>query len=221
VLGHLLGGNLGDRQPAKLAAFELAVTTESPSPLRLGGVLIDGKVYGALDIPVLGSVIAQNSLTTPVPGLDTIPVADQPPVNLTHLAFQTMIGIGTLLALTVVVFWVARWRRRDLLENRWFLRFAAAAGPLAVLALEAGWVATEVGRQPWVVYDVLRTVDAAGDNAGLWWVLGASTLLYTGMTIGAITVLRSMARRWRAGEEDLPSPYGPQERVKGTAGEAA
>jgi hypothetical protein len=115
VIGHLLGGNLGERQPAKLAAFELATTTESPAPLRIGGLLINGKVYGAIDIPVLGSLIARNSFTEPVPGLDTIPVADQPPVNITHWAFQAMIGVGTLLAIAVVVFWVARWRGRDLL----------------------------------------------------------------------------------------------------------
>ena len=218
VIGHLLGGNFGDRQPAKLAAFELATTTESPSPLRIGGVLLDGQVYGAIDIPILGSVIAQNSFTAPVPGLDTIPIENRPPINLTHWAFQTMVGIGTLLVLTVVVFWVARWLRRDLLKNRWFLRVAATAGPLAVLALEAGWVATEVGRQPWVVYDVLRTADAAGDNPSLWWLLGASTLLYAGLTAGATVVLRSMARRWRAGEEDLPSPYGPQARLRDATG---
>jgi cytochrome d ubiquinol oxidase subunit I len=210
VMGHLLGGDLGDRQPAKLAAFELATTTESPSPLRVGGVLIDGRVYGAIDIPGLGSLIAQNSFTAPVPGLDTIPRADWPPVNITHWAFQVMVGIGTLLALAVIVYWVARWRGHDLLDRRWFLRLAAAAGPLAVLAVEAGWVATEVGRQPWVVYGVMRTSEAAGDNPGLWWLVGATVVVYSGMTVGAVIVLRSMSRRWRAGEHDLPSPYGPQ-----------
>ncbi|WP_338089638.1 cytochrome ubiquinol oxidase subunit I [Nocardioides lijunqiniae] len=211
-IGHLLGGNLGDRQPAKLAAFELAETTESPSPLRLGGVLVDGEVKWAIDIPVLGSLIAQNSFTEPVQGLDTIPEEDHPPVNLTHWAFQTMIGIGTLLAGAVVLFWFMRWRGRDLLERRWFLRFAAVSGPLAVVALEAGWIATEVGRQPWVVYGVLRTTEAAGSNSGLWWLLGATVVVYAGMTTGAVVVLRSMARRWRAGESDLPSPYGPEPR---------
>jgi cytochrome d ubiquinol oxidase subunit I len=216
VIGHLLGGNLGERQPAKLAAFELAMTTESPAPLRIGGLLINGKVYGAIDIPVLGSLIARNSFTEPVPGLDTIPVADQPPVNITHWAFQAMIGVGTLLAIAVVVFWVARWRGRDLLHHKWFLQFAAAAGPLAVLALEAGWVATEVGRQPWVVYGFLRTADAAGNYSGLWWLVAATSVVYAGMTAGAYVVLRSMARRWRAGEVDLPSPYGPEGRLRDT-----
>jgi cytochrome d ubiquinol oxidase subunit I len=215
VLGHLLGGDLYDRQPAKLAAFELATTTESPSPLRLGGVLVDGQVRGAIDIPVLGSVIARGSLTEPVRGLDTFPPQDLPPVNLTHWAFQTMVGIGTLLALAVLVYWLARWRGRDLVERRWFLRFCAVAGPLAVLAVEAGWVATEVGRQPWTVYGVLRTADAAGPNSDLWWLLAATVALYAAMTAGAVVVLRSMARRWRAGQTDLPSPYGPEPTLHG------
>ena len=210
LIGHVLGLRLATTQPSKLAAFELAQTTESPSPLRLGGLLIDGHVRGSIDIPLLGSIIARNSFSTPVHGLDTIPAADRPPVNITHVAFQSMVGIGTLLALAVLVFWLARWRGHDLTAHRWFLRFSVVAGPLAIVALEMGWIATEVGRQPWTVYGVLRTVDAAGDNAGLWWTFSAVLLVYAGMTVGAYVVLRSMARRWRAGEEDLPSPYGPQ-----------
>ncbi|MCW2794559.1 cytochrome ubiquinol oxidase subunit I [Nocardioides sp.] len=210
LIGHVLGLRVGDTQPSKLAAFELATTTESPSPLRLGGVLIDGKVHGSIDIPLLGSIISRNSFTKPVKGLDTIPAADQPPVNITHLAFQSMVGIGTLLALVVVLFWWALWRRRDLTDSLWFLRFAVVAGPLAVIALECGWIATEVGRQPWVVWGILRTRDAASLSTGLWWSYAGAFVVYAGMTVGAVVVLRSMARRWRAGEEDLPSPYGPE-----------
>jgi cytochrome d ubiquinol oxidase subunit I len=210
LLGHVLGLGLNGSQPSKLAAFELATTTEDRAPLRLGGVLIDGQVRGAIEIPRLGSIIARNSLTAPVPGLDSIPPEDRPPVNLTHLAFQSMIGIGSLLALAVVVYWLARRRGFDLTERQWFLRFAVVAGPLAIAALECGWIATEVGRQPWTVFGVLRTTDAAGDNPGLWWVLAGVVVVYTAMTVGATVVLRSMARRWRAGEHDLPSPYGPE-----------
>ena len=210
LVGHVLGSRLADTQPAKLAAFELALETEQPAPLRLGGLLIDGEVRYALDIPYLGSLIARNSFFEEVPGLAEFPVADRPPVNITHIAFQTMVGIGVLLMLAALLYWAARWRGHELLGNRWFLRFVVLAGPLSVVALEAGWVATEVGRQPWVVYDVMRTAEAAGENPGLWWMLGASVVLYTGLTIGAVTVLRSMARRWRRGQEDLPSPYGPQ-----------
>ena len=208
-IGHILGLRVATTQPSKLAAFELATTTEKPSPLRLGGLLIDGHVRWAIDIPRIGSLIARNSFDKAVEGMDTIPVADRPPVNITHVAFQSMVAIGTLLALVVFLFWVARWRGRDLLPNKWFLRFAVIAGPLAIIALECGWIATEVGRQPWTVWHVLRTTDAASTNTYLWWSYAGAFVVYIGMTIGAFIVLRSMARRWRAGEMDLPSPYGP------------
>jgi cytochrome d ubiquinol oxidase subunit I len=208
-IGHVLGMRIHDSQPAKLAAFELAQTTEGPAPLRLGGVLVDGEVRWALTIPRLGSVIARNSWDAPVPGLDGVPPSDWPPVNVTHLAFQSMVGIGTLLAAMAVVYWLAHWRGRDLSSNVWFLRVAVIAGPLAILAVESGWVATEVGRQPWTVWQVLRTTDASSMSSGLWWSYTAVLIIYVGMTVGAVMVLRSMARRWRAGEVDLPSPYGP------------
>jgi cytochrome d ubiquinol oxidase subunit I len=212
LIGHVLGMRIHDTQPAKLAAFELAEHTEGPAPFRLGGLLIDGEVRWALDIPRLGSIIARNSWDAPVPGLDTIPRDEWPPVNVTHLAFQSMVVIGTLIAAAVVLFWLSRWRKIDLLGNRWFLRLAVVAGPLAILAVEFGWVATEVGRQPWTVWHVLRTVDAATTSTGIWWSYLGVLVIYAGMTIGAYVVLRSMARRWRAGETDLPSPYGPPEK---------
>jgi cytochrome d ubiquinol oxidase subunit I len=209
LVGHVLGMRIHDTQPAKLAALELSTHTESPAPLRLGGVLVDGEVKWALEIPRLGSIIARNSLDAPVPGLDTIPRDEWPPVNISHLSFQTMVVVGTALAAFTVIFWLARWRRIDLLKHRWFLWLAVASGPLAVLTMECGWIATEVGRQPWTVWKVLRTTDAASTSTGLWWSYVGVLVVYAGMTIGAVVVLRSMARRWRAGEEDLPSPYGP------------
>lgn len=209
IIGHVLGMALGTIQPAKLAAFELATTTEKPAPLHIGGILIGGHPHAYLSIPRWGSFIARGSFNKPVRGLDTFPADDLPPVNTTHLAFQSMVGIGSLLAIAVVVYWVARWRGYDLAERRWALYCLILAGPLAILALESGWVATEVGRQPWTVYGILRTTQAAGDNPGLWWVFSGVVIVYLGMTVGAWVVLRSMARRWRAGEEELPSPYGP------------
>ena len=209
VVGHLLGMRLGETQPAKLAAFELATTTEQPAPLRIGGLLIDGEPRYYLEIPKWGSFIARGSFDKPVPGLDTVPPADQPPVNLTHVAFQLMVGVGTLLAVAVLVFWFARWRGWDPLGRRWILRSLVVAGPLAVLALESGWVATEVGRQPWTVWQTLRTVDAATTNPGIWWSYAATWVIYLGMTVGDLTPWPGLGG---PGEEDLPSPYGPDVR---------
>jgi cytochrome d ubiquinol oxidase subunit I len=213
VIGHVLGIGMESHQPSKLAAFEYAeTTTHGASPLRIGGLYIRGKVHGTIDIPRVGSLVAVDSFTKPVTGMDTIPAADRPndaEINTTHWAFQSMVGLGSALALGVCVFWFARWRGRDLLQNRWFLRACAIAGPAAVVALECGWTATEVGRQPWTVFGYLKTVDAASTHAGLWWLFGGTVLVYSAMTVGAVVVLGSMSRRWRAGMVDLPSPYGP------------
>jgi cytochrome d ubiquinol oxidase subunit I len=210
LIGHVLGLQVGGMQPTKLAAWELSpVTEQGPAAEKLGGVLIDGHVRWALAIPKIGSWISTGSWDGSVPGLNTVPRSDLPPVNLTHWSFQLMIGIGMLLAASVVVFWLARRRGHDLLGNRWFLRFSVITGPLAILALELGWITTEVGRQPWTVWQVLRTTDSVTMNSGIWWTYIGVLFLYTGMTVGAYVVLRSMARRWRANEEDLPSPYGP------------
>jgi cytochrome d ubiquinol oxidase subunit I len=209
-VGHLLGLQVGHKQSAKLAAFELALHPEpGPAPLRLGGFLIDDRIRWALPIPGVGSVIARGTFTGTVPGLDDVPKSDWPPVNITHWSFQLMVGVGLLLALAVVVFWLTRRRGHDLLGNRWFLRFSVIAGPLAIIALELGWVATEVGRQPWTVWQVLRTTEAATMNRAIWWSYGGVLMTYLGMAVAAYVVLRSMARRWRAGDEELPSPYGP------------
>jgi cytochrome bd ubiquinol oxidase subunit I len=209
-IGHVLGLQVGGIQTAKLAAWELATNTEAPpAPERLGGLLIGDHVRFFVPVPWVGSFIARGWFNKPVPGLDSVPRTDWPPVNLTHVSFQVMVAIGSLLALVVVVFWLARRRGHDLLNNRWFLRFAVVAGPLAVIALELGWITTEVGRQPWTVWQVLRTTDAASLSNGLWWSYTGVLIIYSAMTVAAVVVLRSMARRWRAGEEDLPSPYGP------------
>lgn len=209
-IGHVLGFGMQSHQPSKLAAFEFAeTTTKGPSPLRIGGWVIDGKVHGTIDIPRIGSLVAENSFTKPVQGWDKLPANDLPPLNLTHWAFQIMVGLGSALALVALVYWLMRWRGRSFTDVRLLLRIAAIAGPVAAITLEAGWTATEVGRQPWIVYGVMRTVDAVTLHTGIWWLYGTTLVVYTGMTVGAVVVLRSMARRWREGQTDLPSPYGP------------
>jgi cytochrome d ubiquinol oxidase subunit I len=212
VTGHFLGQFLADRQPEKLAAMELSLRAEDNAPLILGGVLIDGEVVGGIEIPKVASVLAGNSFATVVPGIEDVPPDERPPSNIVHLSFQAMVGIGTALVGFVAWFW---WRRRrgDPLASTWFLRLAVVAGFAAVAALELGWITTEVGRQPWIVYRVLRVRDAASDVAGALWIsFAAMIVVYTGMFVGAGLVLRSMARRWRRGESlDLPTPYGPTE----------
>lgn len=213
VIGHVTGARLAEDQPTKLAAMELATETEDPAPLTVGGVIIDGERRFAIEIPELGSLFARNGLDRPVEGLDEFPADGRPNDRLAtvvHWSFQAMVAIGVTLAALGVTYGVMRRRGRDPLERRWFLRAAVVAGPLSVMALELGWMTTELGRQPWIAYRAMRIVDAVTTGGGVWISLVVLLVVYAAMGVGAIVVLRSMARRWRAGAPlDLPTPYGP------------
>ena len=214
VVGHITGSRLADQQPAKLAAMELNLETQSEAPLTIGGVLIDNEVRFALEIPKLGSLLSTNSVDGVVPGLEDIPVDQRPPVNIVHWSFHLMIGLGTLLILPGVTYVMMRRRGRDPLANRAFLTAASATGIMAVIALQAGWVTTEVGRQPWIVHGVMTVEEAVTTNSGVWISLLGVVLLYSSMGLIAARVLRRMAARWRQDpHSDLPTPYGPGHEV--------
>ena len=214
VVGHVAGLRLASAQPSKLAAMELNVDSQRRAPLTLGGVIIDGKVRFGLDIPLLGSVISRSDANSVVPGLTDVPAADRPTdglATMVHLSFQGMIGCGLTLVGLAGWYWRSRRRGRDPLASRRFLLAAVAAGPLAVLALELGWMTTELGRQPWIVYRVMHIADAVAHDNAIWVSFVVLLLVYAGMITGAVAVLRSMARRWREGSElDLPTPYSPR-----------
>ncbi len=212
IVGHMAGQRIADEQPVKLAAIEGLAHTESRAPLTLGGVFVDGELRGGIDVPVEGllSFLAHNDFDAEVVGLDSVPAADRPPVNVVRFAFQVMAGIGS--ALVVVAGWVVVrwWRTRDLVGSRPLLWALAAAGPLTVVAMEAGWVTTEVGRQPWIVDGYLRTADAVTDAGYIWFTFGALVVVYSLLTVGAVVVVRSMSRRWSTGARDLGPAYGEE-----------
>ena len=140
-----------------------------------------------------------------------MPPADRPPANtLLHLAFDAMVGIAFALLALAAWFAFVWWRRRDLPRSPWFLRAAAGAGVAAVVALECGWIVTEVGRQPWVVYEVLRTEEAVTGAEGVAITFAVVVVLYAVLGLTTVLVLRGMARRWRAVDAgDVQPPYGP------------
>jgi cytochrome bd ubiquinol oxidase subunit I len=145
-------------------------------------------------IPRLLSLLGFHDPNATVEGLDRVPPEDRPPVNVVRVAFFTMVGIGTLLAAFGVWLLVLWWRRRALPDGRWFLRLVAALGPLSVVALIAGWVTTEVGRQPWVVYGHMRTEEAVTGAGGIPLGYGALVLIYTGLAVATAWLLRRLAR---------------------------
>lgn len=213
LVGHLAGNRIADDQPVKLAAMEGLAETDTAVDVEIGGWFIDGELRGAIPVPIPGllSALSQNDLgfDAEVIGLDAVPPEDRPPVNVVRTAFQLMVGIGT--ALVGLVAWFAwSWRRRrSMPQQRAFLWALVAAGPAATIALEAGWVTTEVGRQPWVVHEVVRTREAVTDAGWIWLSFAVLAVVYLAMTVAGLRVIRSMSARWQAGEKDMPSPYGP------------
>ncbi|GAA3281967.1 cytochrome ubiquinol oxidase subunit I [Dactylosporangium vinaceum] len=195
---------VADYQPVKLAAMEGLYATERGAPLHLGGVAVDGELRYAIEIPNGLSLLAHWDPDAEIRGLNTVPADQQPPVNVVHLSFQLMVAAGFAMLGVAAIFGFIWWRRRGWLTNRWFLRAAALCGPAAVLALEAGWTTTETGRQPWVVYGILRTHDAVNTAPGLRTGLYVLLLVYYLMTIATVYVLRRLAR-------DRPVPVAPQE----------
>lgn len=211
VVGHFTGQRLAEDQPSKLAAFELNTVAEDHAPLTVGGIWIDDEKRYGIEIPWLGSLATGNSLSQVVPSIYDIPEDERPPINVTHFAFQAMVGAGTAMVGIAAWFW---WRRRRIgdavFAEKWTMRSIIVGAGLAVLALEAGWTATEVGRQPWIVYGEMRTADAVTQNSGVWISLTAIIILYASMAYMATRVIRGMTRRWRESDEiDLPTPYGP------------
>ncbi|MEA3076955.1 MAG: cytochrome bd ubiquinol oxidase subunit [Actinomycetota bacterium] len=188
---------LADRQPVKFAALEGLAETERGAPLTIGGVYVDGRVRYGVEIPRALSLLAHHDPDAEVIGLASVPPGERPPVAVVRMAFQTMVAIGTGLLALGAWFAVTWRRRRRLPESRWFLRCAVVAGPLAVVALEAGWVTTEVGRQPWIVYRVMRVGDAVTTAPGIRFGYYALVVVYTALTVGTVYVLRRLARSGR------------------------
>jgi cytochrome d ubiquinol oxidase subunit I len=194
VAGDWIARQVTRSQPTKLAAFEGLGETTRGAPIHLGGWFVDGDVQAGIEIPRLLSLLAAHDPDAVVEGLDAVPEAERPPVNVVRVAFQTMVGIGTFLAVLGGIHVVTLLRRGRMPLSPWFLRAVVVAGPLSVIALIAGWVATEVGRQPWVVYGVMRTSEAVTGADGI--PVGYATLVvvYTAL-IGAVAwILRRLAR---------------------------
>jgi cytochrome d ubiquinol oxidase subunit I len=181
-------------------------------PETLGGVLVDGKVRYGVPIPDGASLLSGFSPSTRIRGLDAIPAAVRPPdqlVTTVHLSFDVMVGTGFALLGLALWFVLAWWRHRLREPGRWFLRATAVSGVVAVIALETGWITTEVGRQPWTVVGLLLTRDAVATSGNLWPLFGGAVAIYAGVTVGAVFALRALRRRWAAGQ-DTPTPYGPE-----------
>jgi cytochrome bd ubiquinol oxidase subunit I len=194
VVGDWATRSVARDQPTKLAALEGMYETESGAPVHLGGWYDGDEVRYGLPLPRLLSLLAFHDPNARVEGLREVAADERPPVNVVRVAFQTMVGIGFLLAGISAVYVYVWVRRRRLPRSPWFYRAVVAAGPLSVVALIAGWVTTEVGRQPWVVYGQMRTEAAVTGASGIPVGYTSLVLVYAGLLAAIVWILIRLAR---------------------------
>jgi len=223
---QLVTGDLSSRavavdEPTKYAATEATWSTQSHNPEVIGGFIdSSGQIHFGVPIPSLNSFLLGYSPDTVVRGLSSFPANTRPnvvEVNITHLAFDAMVGLGFVGFAVSLWFGWALWRKRDLPLSRWFYRLAACAGAGAYVAVELGWITTEVGRQPWIVYGVMRVGDAVTDAPAsfVWTMLSVLVVVYALIAFFFVTLLRRLAARWRREDaggspEEGGVPYGPR-----------
>jgi cytochrome bd ubiquinol oxidase subunit I len=208
VAGDWAARSVAENQPVKLAALEGVATTQKGAPEHLLGWYDGHGVEYGIRIPKLLSLLAFHDPNAEVKGLDTVPADQRPPVNVVRFAFQAMVAIGTALALLGVVFVGAWFRLRRLPASPWFYRAVVAAGPLSFVALIAGWITTEVGRQPWVVYRVMRTSEAVTGASGIPIGYVTLALVYAGLAVAVAWLLRRLARAPMEPTEPTPAAAG-------------
>ena len=214
MVGDTAARAIAKDQPVKFAAMECVQKTSTDVTEYIYGRCTSNGVKGGIGIPGFDSFLVGWSTSTQVIGLDSVPPDDRPPDNtMLHWAFDTMVGICTLLIGLGLWLGIGWWRKRDFPQTKWFLRAVAVSGVATVVAMECGWIVTEVGRQPWIVYNVMRTEDAVTNADGVGITFAGVILLYAALGAALIVTLRAMSRRWRDGDEGaVEVPYGPDAR---------
>lgn len=180
ISGDLSAKDIAKRQPEKLAAAEALFETQTRAPLLIGGIP-DQKaktVTHAIEIPGLLSFLSHNDFNATVIGLDQIPDHEEPPVAVVHYSFQIMVGIGVFLMIIALYYLFRRYIIKKNIFNRVLLKMLVISAPLGFIAIEAGWMVTEVGRQPWILYKILRTEDSLTPMPGLIYPFLLTTTIY-------------------------------------------
>ncbi|HEY0272535.1 MAG TPA: cytochrome ubiquinol oxidase subunit I, partial [Chitinophaga sp.] len=191
--GDISAKSVARRQPAKLAAMEAHFQTERRAALIIGGIPDTQRqtVRFAIKIPGLLSFMAHDDFNAEVKGLDQVKPEDQPPVAVTHYAFQVMVGLGMLMLAIALLYFLALWKKRQWQNSQWLLKLFVVATPAGFLAVEAGWTVTEVGRQPWIINGIMRTADAVTPMPGIAY----SFYLFTGVYVSLALIVTFMLYR--------------------------
>jgi cytochrome d ubiquinol oxidase subunit I len=198
-------------QPAKLAAMEALYTTQKHAPLLIGGIPDDKAktVHYGLELPGMLSFMIYEDFNKEVKGLDAIPPQYQPPVAVTHYAFQVMVGLGVIMFLMAIMYLAALIKKRSWLSTHWLLKLFVATIPAGFIAVEAGWVVTEVGRQPWIINGILLTSNSVTPMPGIAYSFYLFTAIYISLSIAVVFLLYRQIKM-------VPAMYDVQQAV--TAG---
>jgi cytochrome d ubiquinol oxidase subunit I len=222
LVGDWAARTVTEDQPVKLAAMEGLGKTEKGAPFHVLGLYDEktGEIKDGLGVPKLLSILAHHDPNATVQGLDSVPANERPSaVNVVRFAFQTMIAIGSALLGLTAWFVGSWWRKKRLPQSKWFYRAVVVAGPATIVALIAGWITTEVGRQPWIVYGYMRSTEAVTAAHGLPLALSILSLVYLALAIAVAWLLRRLAkkppatelepRKRRGGPGSASGPSGP------------
>lgn len=180
ISGDFSAKDIAERQPAKLAAMEGHFETSQPADLIIGGIPNEEtkEVSYALRIPNMLSFLAHGDFNAEVVGLDQFPEDEWPPVLITHIAFQIMVACGFVMMFVGLIYLYLYCRKKEKLQSRWFLWLVGLCTPLGFIAVEAGWTVTEVGRQPWIIYGIMKTEEAVSTMPGLQYPFYIFTTVY-------------------------------------------
>ena len=193
VSGDFAARLVKNTQPVKLAAMESQFTTERGAPLRIGGIpdVKNRTVNFAIEIPKGLSLLATHDPNAEIVGLDSVPESQWPAVPVVHIAFQVMVGSGLAIIALCALYWFIAWRRRE--HGPWLMRGLVLSGVLGVAALEAGWIVTEVGRQPWIIYNVMTTASAVTPAPGIWVTFSGFVGMYVLLAVTLVWLLLRLA----------------------------
>jgi len=189
--GDIAAKNVYKTQPTKLGAMEAYFHTQAYAPLVFGGLpdTVSKTVKYGIEVPGLLSFLVHDNFADPVNALDKIPVKNQPPIGITHFAFDLMIFIGSAMMLLGLLYFLALWKKRSWLDKKWFLNLFILAIPSGFIAVEAGWIVTEVGRQPWIIYGIMRTSEAVTPMPGIRYTFYLFTAVYFTLSLAVIFLL--------------------------------
>ena len=192
ISGDISAKRLAKHQPIKLAAMEGQWETERGAPLRIGGIPDEEaeETRFAIEIPKALSFLAHSDFNAEIMGLKDVPPEDRPPVAIVHFAFQIMVACGMVMIVAGILGGWLAWRQKGVPINSWYLRFVTYCTPLGFIAIEAGWTVTEVGRQPWIIYNYMRTAEAVTPMPHLIVPFIGFTVLYIFLSIIVVILLR-------------------------------